>query len=74
MMQAVFWQVGQLFMSWPVLYELRLQKQQTQMFTHPRKKSLNRDVYHNPNCMSCFIAVLLDIWNVDICFVITVFL
>lgn len=27
MMQAVFWQVGQLFMSWPVLYELRLQEQ-----------------------------------------------
>lgn len=28
MMQAVFWQVEQLLMSWPVLYELRLQKQQ----------------------------------------------
>lgn len=43
-MQAVFWQVEQLLMSWPVLYEQRLKKQEslkTCTYTHTHTHALS---------------------------------
>lgn len=45
MMQAVFWQVEQLLMSWPVLYELRLQKQQMYNIHRGSQKGVGLNTY-----------------------------